>query len=97
RTARGQVRTEPAERRRTSLLQRLAAVGLGRRDDDEEFAPTPPKAVAPMPAMAQVPPMPQVPAERPLSRPAAPRQDMRQEMRAEPPPQPGSPYAQRPA
>jgi cell division protein FtsZ len=79
-------------------LQRLAAVGLGRRDDDEEAAPTPPKAVAPMPA---VPAMPQVPSERPLGRPMAPRQDPRQdprqEMRLEPRPEPVSEYAKRPA
>jgi cell division protein FtsZ len=98
RARRGELQEEHPEKRRTSLLQRLAAVGLGRRDDDEEAAPTPPKAVAPMPA---VPAMPQVPSERPLGRPMAPRQDPRQdprqEMRLEPRPEPVSEYAKRPA
>jgi cell division protein FtsZ len=101
RARRGELPEEHPEKRRTSLLQRLAAVGLGRRDDDEEAAPTPPKAVAPMPAMPPVPPMPQVPTERPLGRPMAPRQEMRQdprqEMRPEPRPEPVSEYARRAA
>jgi len=98
RARRGELQEEHPEKRRTSLLQRLAAVGLGRRDDDEEVAPMPPKAVAPMPAM---PPVPQVPNERPLGRPIAPRQEMRQdirqEMRPESRPEPVSEYAKRPA
>ena len=93
RARRGELPEEHPEKRRTSLLQRLAAVGLGRRDDDEEAAPTPPKAATPMPAMPPVPPMPQVPTERPLGRPMAPRQ----EMRPEPRPEPVSEYARRPA
>ncbi|MGZ5841941.1 MAG: cell division protein FtsZ [Xanthobacteraceae bacterium] len=93
RARRGELPEEHPEKRRTSLLQRLAAVGLGRRDDDEEAAPTPPKAATPMPAMPPVPPMPQVPIERPLGRPMAPRQ----EMRPEPRPEPVSEYARRPA
>ena len=101
RARRGELPEAHPEKRRTSLLQRLAAVGLGRRDDDEEAAPTPPKAVAPMPAMPPVPPMPQVPTERPLGRPMAPRQEMRQdprqEMRPEPRPEPVSEYARRAA
>ena len=101
RARRGELQEEHPEKRRTSLLQRLAAVGLGRRDDDEEAAPTPPKAVAPMPAMPPVPPMPQVPAERPLGRPVAPRQEMRQDirqdMRPDPRPEPVSEYAKRSA
>ena len=36
RARRGELPEEHPEKRRTSLLQRLAAVGLGRRDDDEE-------------------------------------------------------------
>ena len=93
RARRGELPEEHPEKRRTSLLQRLAAVGLGRRDDDEEAAPTPPKAATPMPAMPPVPPMPQVPTERPLGRPMAPRQ----EMRPEPRPEPVSEYARRAA
>ena len=75
RARRGELPEEHPEKRRTSLLQRLAAVGLGRRDDDEEAAPTPPKAATPMPAMPPGPPMPQVPTERPLGRPWPPRQE----------------------
>src|ERR1700736_2333408 len=38
------------EKRRTSLLQRLAAVGLGRREEDEEeIRPAEPRAAAPIP------------------------------------------------
>jgi cell division protein FtsZ len=92
RARRGELQDEHPEKRRTSLLQRLAAVGLGRRDDDEEIAPMPPKAVAPMPAMPQVPPMSQVAIERPQGRPLP-----RQEARPEPRPEPVSEYAKRPA
>jgi cell division protein FtsZ len=89
RARRGELQEEHPEKRRTSLLQRLAAVGLGRRDDDEEAVPTPPKAVAPMPAMPAAPAMPQVATDRPLARPA-PRQEA-------PRPEPVSEYAKRPA
>jgi cell division protein FtsZ len=92
RARRGELHEEHPEKRRTSLLQRLAAVGLGRRDEEEDVVPTPPKAVAPMPAMPPAPPMQQAPIERPL-RPATPRQ----EMRAEPRPEPVSEYAKRSA
>jgi len=98
RARRGELPEEHPEKRRTSLLQRLAAVGLGRREDDGEVIPTMPRAVAPMP------PMPQATAERPLSRPASRqdvrqdvRQDMRQDMRPESRPEPVSEYAKRPA
>ncbi|HEV2956286.1 MAG TPA: cell division protein FtsZ [Xanthobacteraceae bacterium] len=48
------------EKRRSSLLQRLAAVGLGRREEDEEEArPAEPRAAAP------IPPRP-APAPRPI-------------------------------
>jgi cell division protein FtsZ len=48
------------EKRRTSLLQRLAAVGLGRREEDEEeVRPAEPRAAAP------IPPRP-APAPRPI-------------------------------
>jgi len=92
RARRGELQDEHPEKRRTSLLQRLAAVGLGRRDDDEEIPPTPPKAVAPMPAMPPVPPMQQMAIDRPQGRPA-PRQDARPEPRQEP----VSEYAKRPS
>ena len=77
------------EKRRTSLLQRLAAVGLGRREEDEaqETPPPAPRIAAPIPPRpAPVPrptepraasPEPRVPAPEPVSeyakRPAAPR------------------------
>ncbi len=72
------------EKRRTSLLQRLAAVGLGRREPEEEEP-----VAAPRPA----PSMPQPAAERLPGRPA-PRQESRPESRS---PEPVSEYARRPA
>jgi cell division protein FtsZ len=89
RARRGELPEEHPEKRRTSLLQRLAAVGLGRRDDEEDAVPMPPKAVAPMPTMPPAPPMPQVTTDRPLGRPA-PRQEASR-------PEPVSEYAKRPA
>jgi cell division protein FtsZ len=79
------------EKQRMSLLQRLASVGLGRREQDEP-APAP-RAAAPMPA------------ERPAGRPAMPRQtdprqaDPRQAEMRQPQPrqEPVSEYARRPA
>jgi cell division protein FtsZ len=68
RARRGELPEEHPEKRRTSLLQRLAAVGLGRREPEEE---------------EPVPSMPQPAAERPPGRPA-PRQESRQESRQEP-------------
>ena len=69
------------EKRRTSLLQRLAAVGLGRRDEDDEEAHAPePRAampIPPRPAQAPRPMEPRAPAPDPVSeyakRPPAPR------------------------
>ncbi len=90
RARRGEIPEEHPEKRRTSLLQRLAAVGLGRRDDEDDAVPTPPKAVAPMPTMPPAQPMmPQAAPDRPLSRPV-PRQEA-------PRSEPVSEYAKRPA
>ena len=80
------------EKQRMSLLQRLASVGLGRREPEEPAAAPAPRAPAPMPAerLAGRPPMP---------RPAEPRQEARHEPRHELQP-PVSEYAkqqQRPA
>jgi cell division protein FtsZ len=79
------------EKQRLSLLQRLASVGLGRREPEEPAAAPAPRAPAPMPAerLAGRPPMP---------RPAESRQEARQEARHETQP-PVSEYAkqQRPA
>ena len=69
------------EKRRTSLLQRLAAVGLGRREEDEEeVRPAEPRAAAPIPprpAPAPRPIEPRAQAPDPVSeyakRPQAPR------------------------
>ena len=63
---------EHPEKRRTSLLQRLAAVGLGRREPEEE-EPSEPASCTSMPLPA---------AERLPGRPA-PRPEPRQESRRE--------------
>jgi cell division protein FtsZ len=47
RARRGEVVESTPEKQRMSLLQRLAAVGLGRRDGEAEAMPTPPRAGAP--------------------------------------------------
>jgi cell division protein FtsZ len=73
------------EKRRMSLLQRLASVGLGRREQDEHEA-----MPAPRPAPLNAPMSPERMTGRPMPRPAEPRHDSRQEM-------PVSEYARRPA
>ena len=89
RARRGQMPDEHhPEKQRMSLLQRLASVGLGRREPEEPAAASAPRAPAPMPAerLAGRPPMP---------RPAEPRPEARHETQ-----QPVSEYAkqqQRPA
>jgi cell division protein FtsZ len=57
------------EKRRMTLLQRLAAVGLGRREQEEEPMPTP----RPIPRQAP-PALDRLPA-RPAARPLEPRQE----------------------
>ena len=69
-----------------SLLQRLASVGLGRREQDEHEAMQAP----PRPAPLNAPMSPERLTGRPMPRPAEPRPDSRQEM-------PVSEYARRPA
>ncbi|RTL51627.1 MAG: cell division protein FtsZ [Bradyrhizobiaceae bacterium] len=54
RRARGEMPEEHPQKTRTSLLQRLANVGLGRRDEDNE---PPIAARASAPAMPQMPPL----------------------------------------
>jgi cell division protein FtsZ len=84
RARRGEVGEEHPEKRRTSLLQRLAAVGLGRREqEDAEAFAMPPRSTSPLP------PMPHAPQERLPGRPA-PRQEQQR-------PEPVSEYAKRPA
>jgi cell division protein FtsZ len=84
RARRGELRDDDhPEKRRTSLLRRLASVGLGRRDQDEHEAGPPAAPVsAPLPTERL--------AGRPMPRPSEPRQDLRQEP-------PVSEYARRPA
>jgi cell division protein FtsZ len=84
RARRGELPEEHPEKRRTSLLQRLAAVGLGRREQAEEEEPMPAPRSAPMPKPA---------AERLPGRPAPRPPESRPEARQEP----VSEYAKRPA
>jgi cell division protein FtsZ len=76
--------TEHPEKRRLGLLQRLASVGLGRRDDDAADAPAPASLRPP------VRPMQRTSEQRNVPRPMAVRPD---ESR---PPEPVSDYAKRP-
>jgi cell division protein FtsZ len=58
------------EKRRLSLLQRLASVGLGRREDEAPREQREPVREAPRPAaVRQAPPMPKAPPMPPLPRP----------------------------
>jgi cell division protein FtsZ len=91
RAKRGEGEFDNPEKRKVSLLRRLAAVGLGRRDDLEEAEKSPVRPVRPPPAPR--------PMDRPSERPAAappPRPAM-----AAPPlprsPEPVSEYAKRPS
>jgi cell division protein FtsZ len=81
RQARGEVGVEHPQKARLSLLQRLANVGLGRRDDESE---------PPIAARASGPAMPPVPQRMP-PRPAAPQQrpadPVSEYARRSPPPQ----------
>jgi cell division protein FtsZ len=77
------------EKRRMSLLQRLASVGLGRRDQEEHEA-----MPAPRPAPLNAPMSPERMTGRPMPRPAESRQESRPESRQE---MPVSEYARRPA
>ena len=56
RQARGEAEEEHPQKTRLSLLQRLANVGLGRRDEESE---PPISARASGPAMAPLPPLPE--------------------------------------
>jgi cell division protein FtsZ len=63
RARRGELAEEHPEKRRVSLLQRLAQVGLGRREPEEEAAPIPPRSAPSLPPAA---------TERPPGRPSRP-------------------------
>jgi cell division protein FtsZ len=81
RQARGEVEEEHPQKTRMSLLQRLANVGLGRRDEETE----PPLAArASGPAMAPMPPLPERKPQRPVAQQIAATE-------------PVSEYARRPA
>ncbi|MEA2922457.1 MAG: cell division protein FtsZ [Bradyrhizobium sp.] len=68
RQARGDVDEEHPQKTRMSLLQRLANVGLGRRDEETE---PPIAARVSGPAMPAMPPLPERKAQRPGAQPAA--------------------------
>ena len=77
---------EQAPKQRVSLLQRLASVGLGRREEEEAPAARP----APAPEQRVAPPMPKAPAMPPLQRAPESRPDSVSEYAKRP-------VAQRPA
>ena len=81
RQARGEVEEEHPQKTRMSLLQRLANVGLGRRDEESE---PPIAARASGPAMAPMPPLPE----------RKPQRSVAQQLAAS---EPVSEYARRPA
>ena len=81
RARRGEVRDDDhPEKRRMSLLQRLASVGLGRREQDEQETTLP---AAPMSALVSGPISPERLTGRPMPRPAEPRQEVHKEARKE--------------
>jgi cell division protein FtsZ len=86
---------EHPAKQKVGLLRRLAAVGLGRREDEEESAKMPPPV---RPARPAVPPRPAERAVAPSPPPPAPPQP-RPTMAAPMPraPEPVSEYARRPA
>jgi cell division protein FtsZ len=57
---RGELNEEHPEKRRLTLLQRLASVGLGRQPSEETAPPAPPRAAAPQ-TTERLPPLPQTP------------------------------------
>jgi cell division protein FtsZ len=88
RARRGETREDDhPEKRRMSLLQRLASVGLGRREQDEEEPSLP---AAPVSAPLNGPVSPDRLTGRPMPRPSEPRAETRPEL-------PVSEYARRPA
>jgi cell division protein FtsZ len=88
RAKRGELTEEHPEKRRMSLLQRIAAVGLGRREEEPE-APRDSQREAPRDSRPQMRPAPQ-PPERVQMRPAQRPQEHAG-------PEPVSEYARRPA
>ena len=84
RQARGETDDEHRQKTRLSLLQRLANVGLGRRDEETE---PPIAARASGPAMAPMPPLPD----------RRPQRSVAEQMAANASKEPVSEYARRPA
>jgi cell division protein FtsZ len=71
RAKRGELREEHPEKRRMGLLQRLASVGLGRRED-ENMAPTrPPHPPQPPQGYDRLPPRPMPPRPEPRQEPVS--------------------------
>jgi cell division protein FtsZ len=68
RARQGEVAEAGPEKQRMSLLQRLAQVGLGRRDDSETHEMPQPKAVPPLEQRMPAPQRPQPMAQPPLAR-----------------------------
>jgi cell division protein FtsZ len=92
RARRGEIRDDDhPEKRRMSLLQRLASVGLGRREQDEQGASLP---AAPAGAPVGAPVSPERLVGRPMPRPAEPRPEARQDISRQE--LPVSEYARRP-
>jgi cell division protein FtsZ len=79
-----------ADKPKVSLLQRLASVGLGRREDEAAQRPAQPRP-APVSAERAPPPMPKAPPMPPLPRPQEPRGDTVSEYAKRPAPQRGAP------
>jgi cell division protein FtsZ len=94
RAKRGEEQEPEPVKQKVGLLRRLAAVGLGRREDEEEPEKAPAPAANVRPTRPQMP-MPPRPAERAVAAPPPPRPTMP----APPPrgPEPVSEYARRPA
>lgn len=80
----GEQAAAPQQKPRVGLLQRLASVGLGRRDEEESEGRPGPRQ-APVAAERVAPPMPKAPPMPPLQRAPEPRG-----------PEPVSEYAKRP-
>jgi cell division protein FtsZ len=111
RARRGEEDPDHPEKRKVSLLRRLAAVGLGRRDDQEEPEKMPAnvRPVRPAPAAGPAPRPAERPMERPMERPLERPLERPVDRQAPPPrpampapamprgPEPVSEYAKRPA
>jgi cell division protein FtsZ len=70
RAQRGEIADENPDKRRMSLMQRLASVGLGRRSEEPEAAPPAPRTARPMPQYERPPQRPT--ARQPEGRAAEP-------------------------